>query len=60
MRFPREGTLPTRRTLELIVIAGLAMRPVFALGRVWSHKTVVTAPPGTVMHGIASIGVVVF
>jgi len=52
--------MPTRRTLELIVIAGLAMRPVFALGRVWSHKTVVTAPPGTVMHGIASIGVVVF
>jgi hypothetical protein len=52
--------MPTRRTLELIVIAGVALRPVFALGRVWSHKTVVTAPQGSVMHGIASIGTVVF
>lgn len=52
--------MPTRRTLELIVVAGLALRPVFALGKVWSHKTVVTAPRGSLMHGIASIGVVVF
>lgn len=52
--------MPTRRTLELIVVAGLALRPVFALGKVWSHKTVVTAPVGSVMHGVASIGVVVF
>lgn len=52
--------MPTRRTLELIVVAGIALRPVFALGRVWSHKTVVTSPQGSVMHGIASIGTVVF
>jgi hypothetical protein len=52
--------MPTRRTLELIVVAGLALRPVFALGKVWSHKTVATASPGTVIHGIASIGTVVF
>lgn len=52
--------MPTRRTLELIVVAGLALRPVFALGKVWSHKTVGTAPPGSIMHGIASVGTVVF
>jgi len=52
--------MPTRRTLELIIIAGVALRPVFALGKLWSHKTVVTAPPGSVMHGIASVGTVVF
>ena len=52
--------MPTRRTLELIVIAGLAMRPVFALGKVWSTKTVATQPQGSFMHGIASVGVVIF
>jgi hypothetical protein len=52
--------MPTRRTLELIVVAGLALRPVFALGKVWSHKTVATSPEGSLMHGIASIGTVVF
>ena len=52
--------MPTRRTLELIVVAGLALRPVFALGKVWSHKTVATTSKGTLLHGLASIGVVVF
>lgn len=52
--------MPTRRTLELVVVAGIALRPVFALGKVWSHKTVAVAPRGSLMHGIASIGVVVF
>ena len=52
--------MPTRRTLELIVVAGLALRPVFALGKVWSHKTVATTPQGTLLHGLASIGTVVF
>lgn len=51
--------MPNRRTLELIVIAGLAMRPVFGLVRLWSHKTLATTPPGSVAHGAAEIGNVV-
>jgi hypothetical protein len=52
--------MPTRRTLELIVVAGLALRPVFALGKVWSHKTIATAPEGSFIHHAAAIGTVIF
>jgi hypothetical protein len=51
--------MPTRRTLELIVIASVALRPVIALVRLWSAKTLASAPPGTVAHGTAEIGHVV-
>jgi len=51
--------MPTRRTLELIVVAGLALRPIFGLIRLWSHKTLATAPQGSVAHGAAEIGNVV-
>ena len=51
--------MPTKRTLELIVIAVVAMRPVFGLVRLWSHKTLATTPPGSVAHGAAEIGAVV-
>lgn len=56
----REGKpLPTRRTLELIVVAAVAMRPVFGLVRLWSQKTLATSPAGSVSHGAAEIGNVV-
>ena len=51
--------MPTRRTLELIVVAVIAMRPVFGLVRLWSHKTLATTPHGSVAHGAAEIGNVV-
>ena len=52
--------MPTRRTLELIVIAGIALRPVFGMVKLWSIRTLGTAPEGTVLHGAAEIGAVVF
>lgn len=51
--------MPTRRTLELIVVAVIAIRPVFGLVRLWSQKTMATTPQGTVAHGVAEIGNVV-
>lgn len=51
--------MPTRRTLELIVIASLALHPVVALVKLWSHKTLATTPPGSLAHGAAEIGAVV-
>jgi hypothetical protein len=51
--------MPTRRTLELIIIAIVATRPVFGLVRLWSHKTLATTPTGSVAHGAAEIGNVV-
>lgn len=51
--------MPTRRTLELIVVAAVALHPVFALVKLWSHKTIATAPAGSVARGAAEIGNVV-
>lgn len=52
--------MPTRRTLELIVVAGLALRPVFALGKVWSNKTIAAVPETSLLHHVAAIGTVIF
>jgi len=51
--------LPTRRTLELIVVTVIAMRPLMAVVKLWSHKTLATTPVGSVAHGAAEIGSVV-
>lgn len=51
--------MPTRRTLEVAVIAIIAMRPIFGMVRLWSHKTLATTPQGSVAHGAAEIGNVV-
>jgi len=51
--------MPTRRTLELIVITIIATRPIFGMIKLWSHKTVATAPHGSVAKGAAEIGNVV-
>lgn len=47
--------MPTRRTMELIVITVVLMHPVVALAKLWSHKTLATQPEGTVSHGAAQI-----
>lgn len=52
--------MPTRRTLELMVVVFLAMVPISGMGRLWSAKTLGSAQPGTVKHGAAEIGSVIF
>jgi hypothetical protein len=55
----REGMVPTRRTLELIVITVLALQPAMAMAKLWSIRTLATAPTGSVVHGVAEIANVV-
>jgi hypothetical protein len=47
--------MPTRRILELIVVAGLAIRPVFGLGKLWATKAFMTSQPGSITHGTAEV-----
>jgi hypothetical protein len=47
--------MPTRRTLELVVLTVVLMHPVVALARLWSHKTLATSPAGSVSHSTAEI-----
>jgi hypothetical protein len=51
--------MPTRRTLELVVIVVLALEPVKAMAKLWSIKTLATTPPGSVLHGAAELGSVI-
>ena len=52
--------MPSRRTLELIVITILATKPVFGMVKLWSIRTLATAPAGSVLHGAAELGSVIF
>lgn len=47
--------MPTRRTMELIVITVVLLHPVVALAKLWSHKTLAQSPEGSVAHGTAQI-----
>jgi len=47
--------MPTRRTLELVVITVVLLHPVVALAKLWAHKTLATAPEGSVAHRGAEI-----
>jgi hypothetical protein len=51
--------MPTRRTLELVVIVVLALEPVKAMAKLWSIRTLATTPPGSVLHGVAELGSVI-
>ena len=51
--------MPTRRTMELVVIVVLAMKPVTALAKLWAHKTLATNQPGGIAHGTAEIVTVI-
>ena len=51
--------MPTRRILEVAVVAALLMRPIFGLLHVWSAKTLGTTSPGSVAHGAAEVVAVV-
>ena len=52
--------MPTRRTMELVIITAVLLRPTFGLIRLWSSKTLGTYPPGTVQHTIASSNAIIF
>ena len=47
--------MPTRRTMELIVITVVLMHPVVALAKLWAHKTLAQSSEGSVSHGAAEI-----
>ena len=47
--------MPTKRTMELVVITVLLMKPVTALAKLWAYKTLGTSQPGSVSHGTAEI-----
>jgi hypothetical protein len=51
--------MPTRRTLELIIVASLALKPVLGMVHLWSKKTLDEENPGSVKHGVAEILTVV-
>lgn len=44
--------MPTRRTMELIVITTIALHPVIKLGKVWAHKHLATSSNG--VTGVAA------
>ena len=47
--------MPTRRTLELVVITVVLLHPVVALAKLWSHKTLATSAEGSISHRGAEI-----
>lgn len=47
--------MPTRRTFELIIVAGLLLRPVFGGVRLWSVKTMSNTAPGSPLHVAAEV-----
>jgi hypothetical protein len=51
--------MPTRRILEVAVVAALLMRPIFGLMHVWSAKTLGSTAPGSAAHGAASVVAVI-
>ncbi len=52
--------MPTRRTMELVVITAVLLRPTFGLVRLWSSKALGSYPPGSLPYTIANINSVVF
>jgi hypothetical protein len=50
--------VPTRRIFELVLIEIILARPAFGTVRLWAHKTLGSSQPGTILHGIAEVLVV--
>jgi hypothetical protein len=51
--------VPTRRILEIAVIAAVLTQPVISLARLWAAKTMLTTDTGSVSHGVAEVVAVV-
>jgi hypothetical protein len=50
--------MPTRRTLELIIIGSILTVSAAGTVKLWARKTLASQQPGSIMHGIAEIIVV--
>jgi len=50
--------MQTRRIMELAIVVDLLLMPVKGMGRVWAHKTLGTTQPGSILHGVAEIVVI--
>jgi hypothetical protein len=53
--YGERGIMPSKRTLELIVVTVIAMKPVFGLLHLWSAKALNEDNPGTLKHGVAEV-----
>lgn len=51
--------MPTRRIFEVTVVTVILLHPVVAMARLWAHRTLGTAAPGTVAHGAAEVVTVI-
>lgn len=51
--------MPTRRTMELVVITVVLMKPAFGVIKLWTSKTLGSYPPGSIPHTVASTTAVV-
>jgi hypothetical protein len=50
--------MPTRRIFELVAVEVALLRPVFGTARLWAHSKLGTSQPGTFVHGLAEVMVV--
>jgi hypothetical protein len=50
--------MPTRRIMELVIVTDVLLQPVKGMARIWAHKTLGTTQPGSILHGIAEIVVI--
>lgn len=50
--------MPTRRIFELTLVEIALARPVFGAMRLWAHKRLGESQPGTFLHGVAEVMVV--
>jgi hypothetical protein len=50
--------VPTRRIMELIVVTDVLLKPAFGTVRLWAHRTLGVAQPGSFRYGIAEVLVI--
>lgn len=51
--------MPTRRIFEVVAVTVVLMHPVMSMVRLWAHRKLSTAQPGTLAYGTAEIVTVV-
>lgn len=52
------GAMPTRRTMELVIVTVVLMHPVIRMARIWAHKHLATSSnpaTGTVAEVVATV-----
>ena len=47
--------MPTRRILEIAVLAAILVHPVMGLARLWAGKTMLQTYAGGLSHGVAEV-----